>query len=327
MFIRLTVSAFIALFFLGCLGGAQPQVASYPSWYLNPPQNNGSSLYGIGEGRNLDSAKASALSSISASLSITVSSEFKKDESSSSYNGNENTYRSAINRVKAEVKAIEFNDYQVIQNQMLSNKILVLVEVSRSKLFYAQEDKLKRFSNELSAEEKNIAKHSPLKQAFLYEKSLAKTEKLKSLTLLAKTINSGFHTRPYLEQALKVKQNREDALSKTKVSITAGAQAKVFIDALKEGLNKAGIKTVSKHANTNIHIKNRFQTDEIYGFKIAKSTLSLSTLDAKNKTIATRTMTLNGKSRYDYDKAKNNAAHLLSKKITEEGIFTLLGIE
>lgn len=325
MYIRYITFVLIALFFIGC-GGNTPQPISYPSWYLNPPQNNGSSLYGVGQGRDIGTAKASALSAISASLSITVSSEFKKDESSSSYNGNENTYSSAINRVKAEVKAIEFNEYQVIQNQMLSNTVLVLVEVSRNKLFNVQKEKLDRFSGELAIEQKNISQYSPLKQAYLYTQSMPKAQKLKSLTLLAKTIHSGFDTTAYLAQATKIKQNREDALNRTKVSITADSNARVFIDALKEGLNKAGIKTVSSHANASIHLKNHFQTDEIYGFKIAKSTLSLSTQDARKKTIATRTLLLNGKSRYDYNKAKLNAAHLLSQKIKKEGIFSLIGI-
>lgn len=322
---RFITSVLITLFLIGCAGNS-PEPISYPSWYLNPPQNNGSSLYGVGQGRNIESAKASALSAISASLSTTVSSEFKKDESSSSYNGNENTYRSAINRVKAEVKAIEFNEYQIIQNQMLSNTIVLLVEVSRNKLFNAQKEKLQRFSGELIAEQKSIKNYSPLKQAYLYEKSLEKTRKLKSLVLLVKTINSGFNTQPYLNQASKIKKNREDALNKTRVSITADSDAKIFIDALKEGLNKAGIKTVSSHANIRIHLKNHFKTDEIYGYKIAKSALSLSTLDAKNKQIATQTLIVSGKSRYNYHEAKLGSTHMLSKRIKEEGIFALLGI-
>lgn len=326
MVLKYFSSLFILLFFIGC-GGSGVEPIAYPSWYLNPPQNNGSFLYGVGEGKDIDAAKASALNSISASLSITVSSEFKKDESSSSYNGNEKSYTSAINRVKAEVKKIEFNDYQVIQNQMLSGTLLVLVEVSRHKLFNAQKEKLDRYSNELSVEQKSIKNYSPLKQAYLYEQSLEKTDKLKSFALLTKTINSDFDTQPYLNQVSDIQHNRKNALNQAKVSITSDTDAKIFIDTLKEGLNKAGIKTVSNYANTRIHLKNRFQTDEIYGFKIAKSTLSLSTLDAKNKTLATRTLTLNGKSRYDYEKAKLNTAHMLSQKIKDEGIFTLLGIQ
>jgi hypothetical protein len=100
----------------------------------------------------------------------------------------------------------------------------------------------------------------------------------------------------------------------------------VFVAVIKEGLTKAGFKTVTRGANTSIRLKNSFQTDEIYGFKIAKATLSLLTQDSSRKNIATKTISLSGKSRYDYDKAKASAAQALKKKIETEGIYTVLGI-
>ncbi len=315
------------LFFAACGGSKAPQVISYPSWYLAPPANNGASLYGVGDGRNLDEAKTSALNAIAASLSTTVSSEFKKSESTQSFNGSEKAYHSALNTIKAQVKEIEFSDYRIIQNQVISDRVLLLVEVSRARLFQQQKEKLNRFSQELSQEQKEISRQSPLQKALLYSKQIAKTQKLQSMALLSKTINADFDTSPYFKQASDIKQAKHDTLNTIRVFVSADKQASVFIDTLKEGLNKAGIKTVSNRAETNIHIKNDFQLDEIYGFKIAKARLSFSTKDAREKTIATSSFNLSGKSRYDYEKAKANAAQALSKKIDEEGIYTLLGIK
>ncbi|MFC2073661.1 LPP20 family lipoprotein [Campylobacterota bacterium] len=320
-------SSIIALLFIGCVGSEEPQAISYPSWYLNPPQNDGSSLYGVGDGRDINTAKTSALNSIAASLSITVSSEFKKSESTQSFNGNESAYHSALNTIKAQVKEIEFSDYQVIQNQATSTKALVLVEVSRAKLFQKQKEKLERFSTELAAEQKNIARQSSLQKAFMYSNQVQKAQKLNSLALLTKTINANFNVEPFLQQVAKTKQVHNDSINNTRVYVSADKEAKVFIDVLKEGLNKAGLKVVRNNENASIHIKNSFQTDEIYGFKIAKASISFSSKDAKNKTIATRSIKLSGKSRYDYDKAKANAAQVLGQQIEQEGIYTLLGIK
>lgn len=316
-----------SLLLLGCGGAKQPEALSYPSWYLNPPHNDGSSLYGVGEGGDLSSAKISALNAIAASLSVTVSSEFKKSESSSSFNGRENAYHAAINTLKAEVKEIEFSDYTIVQNQVLSGRIILLLEVSRSRLFNDQKAKLGQVSKELRAEHANISRKSPLQQAFAYEQSMKKTQKLTALALLAKSINSNFDTAPYIDQAAQIKQYRADALGSAKVSVTADPEARVFVDALKEGLNDAGIQTVSSGANTHIHLKNSFQTDVIYGFTIVKATLLLSTKDTQQRNIATKTINLNGKSRYDAEKAKLSAAQSLSLKITQEGIYALVGIQ
>ncbi len=317
----------LTLLLIGCGGAKQPEAISYPSWYLNPPQNNGSSLYGVGEGRDIASAKISALNAIAGSLSVTVSSEFKKSESSSSFNGRENAYHSAMNTLKAEVKEIEFSDYTVVQNQALSDSIILLVEVSRSKLFNDQRAKLAQFSKELQAEQGNIARKSPLQQAYAYEQSMNKTQKLTALALLAKSINADFDTAPALAQAAQIKQSKTDALRSAKVTVTADPEASVFVDALKEGLNEAGIQTVSSGANTHIHLKNSFQTDEIYGFTIVKATLLFSTKDAQQKNIATKSIILNGKSRYDAEKAKHSAAQALTLKIRQEGIYAVVGIQ
>ncbi len=317
----------ILLLFAACGGSKAPQAISYPSWYLNPPANNGAYLYGVGDGRNLDEAKSSALNAIAASLSTTVSSEFKKSESTQSFNGNEKAYHSALNTIKAQVKAIEFSDYRIMQNQVISDRVLLLIEVSRARLFQQQKEKLDRFSQELTDEQKNISRQSPLQKALLYSKQLAKIQKLQSMALLGKTINADFDTSPYFKQASDIKQAKNDTFNTVKVFVSADTQARVFIDTLKEGLNKAGIKTVSRKTENNIHIKNDFQLDEIYGFKIAKARLSFSTKDAREKTIATSSFNLSGKSRYDYEKAKANAAQALAKKIEEEGIYTLLGIK
>ena len=43
--------------------------------------------------------------------------------------------------------------------------------------------------------------------------------------------------------------------------------------------------------------------------------------------MATASIKFSGKSRYDYEKAKANSASILDKKIKQEGIYTLLGIQ
>lgn len=316
----------LTLLLIGC-GGSQPEPISYPSWYLNPPINNGSSLYGVGSGADINSAKNSALNAIAASLSLTLSSEFKKSESSQSLNGNENAYKSIQNTIKAQVKEIEFGSFQVLQNQVSQNEVLVLVEVSRAQLLQKHKEKLDRYSKELHDESHNIAQQAIFKQSFLYSKQSAKAQKLKSLALLCKTIDANFSPKPSLDQVANIKKAQNSALNNTKVSIIASKEAKLFVDTLKEGLNKAGIQTVTSNANTYIHLKNSFQLDEIYGFKIAKAALSISSKDNKQKTMATASIKFSGKSRYDYNKAKANSASILKNKIHQEGIYALLGIQ
>jgi len=182
----------LVIFFSACGGSPKPEVISYPSWYLNPPANNGSFLYGVGEGSNINIAKAAALSFVSESLSLTVSSKLRKSESSSSYNGNENTYRSTVSSLKAQAKDMEFSEYKIVKNEQIGSRIVLLVEVSRHKLFADQKAKLDLYTKELKAEVKDIQKYPLLKQAQLYKERAKKRYILKSMALLTKTINSKF---------------------------------------------------------------------------------------------------------------------------------------
>jgi len=316
----------VAFFFIGCGGTAKPEVISYPSWYLNPPQNTSSYLYGVGEGSSITLAKASALSSVSESLSLTVSSELKKSEQSIRDNGVESTYTSVATSLRAEAKEMEFSDYSIVQNQQIGTKIILVVKVSRQRLFTDQKAKLELYSSALKAQVKSISKNATFKQAYLYQERAVKQHKLKSLALLTQTINPSFEINPYILQSREVGNASQNALNKIRVIIKGSAEGMVYIDAVKEGLNKAGIETVTHNANAELYIKNSFQTDTLYGFKIAKATLTLS-IKQNKKTISSNTIILSGKSQYSYEKAKSNSAQLLRNKIKQDSIFTILGVK
>ncbi len=315
------------VFLMGC-GGSEPQVQpqSYPSWYLNPPGNDGAFLYGVGKGADINQAKAAALSFVSESLSITVSSEFKKSESSTRYDGGSSSFSSAVSSIKAQAKEMEFSEYKIINNQQMGSDILLLVQVSRQRLFNDQKTKLERYSKELKAEAKQISKAPVIQQASLYKARAKKQYTLKSLALLAQTINKDFNIDAYLQQAQEVAVAEHSAQDRLKVAITASKQMQVFVDVLKEALNKEGIKVSAKGANTHVYLNGSFQKDEVYGFKIAKANLAI-TCKQDGKSVASNSVIVSGKSRYDYDKAEQDAGNLLRLKIAKEGLFPLLGVK
>ncbi len=324
---RYLLSAVVLLFVLGC-GGEQPKVEllSYPSWYLNPPSNTTASLYGVGEGSDINQAKAAALSFISESLSLTVSSEFKKQESSTKYDGGSSSYTSAVSSIKAQAKEMEFSEYRIINNQQMGEKIILLIEVSRERLFQDQKLKLERFSKELEGEKLQIKKAPIIKQVSLYKQRAQKQHTLKSLALLAQTINKNFDIDPYLEQSREVAEAEKGAQHRVKIAVSSDVSMQVFVDTVKEALNKEGIEVSAKGANTYVYLSGSFQTDEVYGFKIAKANLLLTSKQA-DKGIASNNITISGKSRYDYEKAKLDARNLLARKFEQEGLYAVLGIE
>jgi len=315
----------LSLFFIGC-SDKKPNAITYPSWYLSFPTNNSLSLFGVGQGADINVAKASALSYISDSLSLTISSNLQKSERSHRSNGEEDIFISVSSSLHAQAKEIEFSQFKIIRNEQIGSTFVVLIEVSREELFNDYRSKLNLFSKELRDEEANISHYPFIKQGLLYKKRAFKSSQLRSMALLTQIINPQFNVRTYIEQSRKVAEASQRVLNKVKVYIHASNEAWLYIDSITKGFNDVGIKTGFNDATTHVYIKNKFKMANIYGFSIAKATLVFDT-KLNKEVISSNTLILSGKSKYDYPSAKNDTNELLRRQIDREGIFSILGLD
>ena len=70
---------FFSIFFVACFGINKDEISQnnslkYPSWYLNPPLNDGNILYGVGVANTKQEAILNALDDLSSRLMLTIQS-------------------------------------------------------------------------------------------------------------------------------------------------------------------------------------------------------------------------------------------------------------
>jgi hypothetical protein len=109
----------IIAFFTACVGEKKNTPIQLPKWYLNPPANNFTTLYGTGEGKTLNEAKNNALKDMSEKLVVSVASSMNSITTTSDDGTNSSYLKENIKNVKVEAKKITFSNYKtqkVIQN-------------------------------------------------------------------------------------------------------------------------------------------------------------------------------------------------------------------
>lgn len=320
------IAAVFVIMFAGCTASDTPATSNFPSWYLNPPHNSASTLYGTGSGSDLPSAKNAALNAISSSLSVTIEGKFEKSDHSIRTDRGEQTLQDVLNTVKADTKALTFTNARVEQNSIMGNTVLVLVSVDRSQLFNEQKEKLDTTIASLKSSTQRAPELSHIERFVLLKDIRSRHETIAANAELLSAIKPGFDNRPYFAYITETDNWYEALKSSLNIRITSDTEAFYFIAPISDALTAEGIKVDTASKGTTLALTATTQQDDIFGFKIEKVRLSTTLKTASGKIIASRQHTVSGKSRYDHIQARHQAAKQFRAEIHRDGIFSILGL-
>jgi len=325
--ISILFTALFIILSLGC-GKQESKPVVYPTWYTNPPQNSATTLYGVADGNSVQDAKRKALAAISESLLVTINSSNQNTQASVRTNGNEQTLSSSRQSVKSATKQISFTNAKITQQSALNYRYQVLVEVDKQTLFTTQKSKLDAMIDQATLRIEN-SKEVALFTQFITLKSTLSSEKeaMANVEILT-ALNASFDAT-YVKQFYK-KSTKELANLKKRLRIgfTSDALSKGYVNTFSAAITAQGLSVVaSNRANTLIKLSATELTSTIYGYKVANVTLNISVVTSQGSAISQNNLKLSGKSKFDYIQARAQSAKVLNKRITQEGIFTLLGVK
>ena len=297
-----------------------------PAWYLKPPQSNSKEMYGIGEGKDKQEALSNALSSLLATLSVSISSNYsaKSVIKEGRINSNDATY---VNEVHSEVKKIRISSYEVMQTQKLGfKKYAVLVKVDRAKFFKSLQNEIDQEFALINSWEKRKAKKSALDTLSFYNKALNNLSDLQNRLLVMSVLNENFNTKPYLQKYEQLFSKREKLLKS--ITFWVDANYKPLITPITKGLSakEFRIKNQRSKNHFNISIKSSMQKANAYGFYIIRAAINITTKDNYGNRLATNLINITGQSSQSYAIAKQDVAKKLSKLVDKEGIAKILNI-
>jgi hypothetical protein len=312
-----------------CAGNAESY--SLPKWYLNPPKNDQHKLYGVGQGVTVDDATKEALNQIASKLSVTVSSNWEKSERQATASGS-SVYTSEINsNLKSQVAEIKFNNYEIVDNEILDRKTFVLVSVDKDTLLTDKKNEFLNAHFEIeniyaTAQNKSIVgKVADLKS--LKSKMLHASQLLNMIESLDPT----YKTREYFDKYNLYLAGARSALSELRICLLSDPESDDLVPIIKEYLNNANITIVTddreEDKNTvTVTLKTEVKKLQVYGSKMLKLYTKIEVTAFAHDLVASSKIESKGSSMIGFSEAGKAAALDLEAKIKAKGILNVLGI-
>ena len=319
------------LFFHGCGAEKGPIVAApkpLPSWYTDPPQSNDTFLYEVAEGVDKKEAIANALDLMVSTLSITVSSEYKSSTTVRS-GVIESSQHNVDNTVATSVKAIRISNYTVVEStEQGFRRHLVLIRSDKARLFESLKKELDEKLTLLESQENNLQTKNVIEKLRFYKQASATMDSFEQTINVMNVLERNFDSAPYLTTASHYKNNYDDLRAKITFGFDANGDGQNLIEPLKAGLNAEGLLVQQRNDDYHLRISilAKVNTAQSMGFDLARTAISLSTLDHTGTTIGSNKLNITGQSTQGYAIAKENVAIKLNRLIEKEGIESVLGL-
>ena len=244
-----------------------------PSWYLNPPSDTSSVLYGVGSGETQEQAVKDALVYLAAKLSVSVSSSttINKTLHEGSYSFSETALSK---QTSTKIKQVEINQFMQLKMQQIGyERFVTLIKSNKSELALDYQNQLKlqmkKFQQDTEINSKNHG-YTTYKKALQYYNELPKfTDKLAILKSLSPSKNITIYQTHIKDVTRLVKYLK----SKTIFKVTANKinyKKTLRADLIKRGFTLSQSKSTN-HIKLTIHEK----TTKAEGFNIIRSRINI----------------------------------------------------
>jgi len=321
----------ITLLFSACGADKEPLTTTpkpLPSWYVHPPQSDTGYLYEVAEGHDKKEAITHALEMMAATLSTTISSNYKSTTTTSS--GVNNSYQQDVSHeVETSVNAIRISNYNVVESTQQSfRRYLVLIKSDKKVLFESLKHELDETALQLQEEEKHIKDKNVLAQLMFYKRAQQEYNTLQQTLNVMHVLNTNFDAKPYIQQAQHYHNSCDRLRTHVTFSFQNSINTKNLVPVLSSGLSKEGIKIKASEGPYHLTIRIDADIEEVksMGFDLARAAISIQVLDHTQSVLGSNKLNITGQSTQGYRVARENVAIKLKRLVDEKGIQTILGV-
>lgn len=254
-----TILLITLIFVISGCGGSEPVPAQskttkkeLPSWYISPPKDNSTDIYGVAMAKNRDSAIKLALTDMISKLGIKIESSYESTEQLKySY-----ASKSVKQQITASTAAIKINNYNVVEAERMSyNQFVVLLKTDKLKLARSLEEsvdrKHKKLQTELMAlQDSNILTRYNRTKAIVNDAST-----LLSDVLIIKELDPSFSDQEVQAFLVKLNSDYSDVNRDLNFVITGDKNSLEFVNALKNHFTQNGYQLSKKINKDSIHLK------------------------------------------------------------------------
>ncbi len=321
------------IFILSGCASTKPQVLvkekTLPSWYKNPPLSNEQELYALGEGKDKKEAIAEALSLMTSTLSVSISSNYnaKTEVREGSINTSDGVYKSDIT---SKVQEIRISSYDVLYAESLGFKrYTVLIKSKKPKLFDSMIRELDQKFALIQSEEKSLKGANALEKLYFYKTQKKSLQNLPNTLIVMNSLNPAFEGEKYIRKTQGIDFAYHDIVQNISFSIDSNRLGSNLKAPLAKGISERRLKMKRAKGpeHFSVYVTNSIEKAEAYGFWLARSEVTIKTKDYKGVIVGSNTLQIIGQSSQSFAIAKQNVAFRLGTLIEKEGISKILGLD
>lgn len=311
-----------------------PTAQSYsaPKWFISPPNNNETHLYGSGHGATIEDATNEALNQIASKLSVTVGSTFEKTETASSHNSIQVYNKQLTNNITSKVAKIKFNNYEIVQNFIEDKNVFLLVAVDKKKFLSDKINDLHNVDQDIKSTYALGADKSIIEKVIFNRGVTSKINETFPLLGIIHTLSPAFDVNSYYTRYNDLLAEIKGVSSKVRVYLVYEPDSKDLVPVVTKHLNDASIVIVPTHDPRDenlvtLRIHSDLKRLELYGAKVVKFNTNFEVKSISDNIVAASRIESKGSSTISFKEAYQAAALNLDKKIKEKGIWAVLGIQ
>jgi len=315
----------------GCMaifGAKDPSLASQsqiPDWVQRPPGDDAVNIYGIGEGRDLEGAKQSALKDVAGKLATHIQSESENRD----YLFNGQGSSSFKQKVNTEIKKMKLSNFEVLQASQSGQLIYAMVALPRASFVADKQKTLNELNAQIDAQLKGVEGKNRLVQLQRYHKSIELADQARPLVALIEAADQSQNLRSHIARYRDFAQKEQQLLEKSKIFIKPNASLSAVVHHLKGLLQSQGLQVGDRSgADGILEVKGSMNQAELFSSKTVKIDVDLAMLTPTGQSLSRTKYTLSGSSVSSYDTARQNALSHLDKKLaSREALYSLFGAD
>jgi hypothetical protein len=297
-----------------------------PDWATTPPSDTPSSIYGLGEGDSLESARQGALQDIAGKLETHVKSETENQD----FLRNNQLSSSFQQTIQTQVNDTKLVSYETVKSAQVNGKTWILVAMSRGDFVRDRQHRLDEISQQISDLQSNSQGKSKLEKMVAYNKISALAAQAKPYVYIIRAVDAGFNSKAYLKKFDGYKTTEQKLAENTRFYVSAPANLNKVAQYLKDALQTYNFQVTNNRSSADavIQVQGDVKKNVIFSSKTVAVVYDLLVKTPSGQLLSKQHFRLNGSSVTNYDVAFDTALRTLRKQVQDKAsLFGMLGLK
>ena len=326
-FARLLFLAVLSISVSGCAVWPAAEDDHLPGWALNPPSDDRSRIYAVGEGDSLRAARDDALGMIAGKINTNVQAETSLEVKL--VNGQESS--ALRNNIRTSTEALKLSDYQMLKSAQVSGKRFILLALDRGNLVNTLKSKLETLDQRILGRLDASGSNQPLRR--LYTINMMRDDLAEGLQILAfiEGLDPAYNSQVYSKRYNGLFKEREQLEQTVRLGIEADENTQVLKNTLISLFLEQGVQAESYRAGQQYsgvaRVMSSAERAEIFDEMHVQIGVTMKLVNSNGVAVSQSQLKAGASSLSSFDAAVNSANRLLSEKVVIMGIWSAFNMQ